>query len=144
MEFVTRITPLPPLQCLVAFELAVRHGSFTKAAIELHRTQSAINRQIAKLEDFFSAARCSYENTTHFGQRRSMPPQSVLCPSGQSTVAVTPLSSLVPNRHKRESPQKHPAIQANGEQRRQQSQSIQRICDSNVGFWRLFQWTSVR
>lgn len=47
-----RITPLPPLQCLVAFESAVRHASFTKAAAELHLTQSAISRQIAQLEDF--------------------------------------------------------------------------------------------
>ncbi|MFM0594835.1 MULTISPECIES: LysR substrate-binding domain-containing protein [Paraburkholderia] len=47
-----RIAPLPPLQCLVAFESAVRHASFTKAAAELHLTQSAISRQIAQLEDF--------------------------------------------------------------------------------------------
>ncbi len=42
----TRVTPLPPLQCLVALESAVRHASFTKAATELHLTQSAISRQI--------------------------------------------------------------------------------------------------
>lgn len=47
-----RISPLPPLQCLVAFESAVRHASFTKAAAELHLTQSAISRQIAQLEAF--------------------------------------------------------------------------------------------
>jgi DNA-binding transcriptional LysR family regulator len=47
-----RITPLPPLQYLVAFESAVRHASFTKAAAELHLTQSAISRQIAQLEEF--------------------------------------------------------------------------------------------
>lgn len=47
-----RIAPLPPLQCLVAFESAVRHASFTKAAAELHLTQSAVSRQIAQLEDF--------------------------------------------------------------------------------------------
>ena len=47
-----RITPLPPLQCLVAFEAAVRHSSFTKAASELHLTQSAISRQIQQLEEF--------------------------------------------------------------------------------------------
>ncbi len=47
-----RITPLPPLQCLVAFEAAVRHASFTKAAAELHLTQSAISRQIQQLEEF--------------------------------------------------------------------------------------------
>lgn len=47
-----RITPLPPLQCLVAFEAAVRHASFTRAAAELHLTQSAISRQIQQLEEF--------------------------------------------------------------------------------------------
>ena len=47
-----RITPLPPLQCLIAFEAAVRHASFTKAAAELHLTQSAISRQIQQLEEF--------------------------------------------------------------------------------------------
>ena len=45
-----RITPLPPLQCLVAFESAARHMSFTKAAAELSLTQSAVSRQIAALE----------------------------------------------------------------------------------------------
>lgn len=47
-----RISPLPPLPCLVAFESAMRHGSFTKAAAELHLTQSAISRQVAQLERF--------------------------------------------------------------------------------------------
>ena len=47
-----RITPLPPLQCLIAFEAAVRHASFTKAAAELHLTQSAVSRQIQQLEEF--------------------------------------------------------------------------------------------
>ncbi|QGZ64995.1 LysR substrate-binding domain-containing protein [Paraburkholderia acidisoli] len=47
-----RITPLPPLPCLVAFEAAVRHASFTRAAAELHLTQSAISRQIHQLEAF--------------------------------------------------------------------------------------------
>ena len=51
-----RISPLPPLQCLVAFESAVRHGSFTKAAAELYLTQSAISRQIAQLETFLGCS----------------------------------------------------------------------------------------
>jgi len=47
-----RISPLPPLPSLIAFEAAVRHNSFTRAATELHLTQSAISRQIAQLERF--------------------------------------------------------------------------------------------
>ncbi|WP_147460676.1 LysR family transcriptional regulator, partial [Pseudomonas savastanoi] len=39
-----RIEPLPPLQNLIAFEAAVRHASFTRAASELNLTQSAISR----------------------------------------------------------------------------------------------------
>jgi len=47
-----RIQPLPPLQCLVAFEASVRHASFTRAAVELNLTQSAISRQVQQLEAF--------------------------------------------------------------------------------------------
>ena len=43
--------PLPPLNGLRAFEAAARHGSFTRAADELHVTQTAISHQIRKLED---------------------------------------------------------------------------------------------
>lgn len=42
---------LPPLELLVSFEAAARALSFTKAAEELHLTQSAVSRQIAQLED---------------------------------------------------------------------------------------------
>lgn len=42
---------LPPLASLVPFEAAVRLGSFTKAAAELHLTQAAVSRQIRALED---------------------------------------------------------------------------------------------
>ena len=43
--------PLPPLNGLRAFEAAARHGSFTRAADELHVTQTAISHQIRKLEE---------------------------------------------------------------------------------------------
>ncbi|WP_106476083.1 LysR substrate-binding domain-containing protein [Phytohalomonas tamaricis] len=42
---------LPPLNCLRAFEAAARHLSVTRAAEELHLTQSAISRQIKRLEN---------------------------------------------------------------------------------------------
>lgn len=41
---------LPPTAALQAFESAAHHGSITRAARELHRTQSAISRQIQALE----------------------------------------------------------------------------------------------
>ncbi|WNL40063.1 LysR substrate-binding domain-containing protein [Halomonas sp. PAMB 3232] len=42
---------LPPLSCLRAFEAAARYCSFTQAGHELHLSQSAVSRQIKRLED---------------------------------------------------------------------------------------------
>ena len=42
---------LPPLAALRTFEAAARRGGFTKAAAELHVTQSAVSRQIRTLEE---------------------------------------------------------------------------------------------
>ncbi|MEM7121446.1 MAG: LysR substrate-binding domain-containing protein [Pseudomonadota bacterium] len=42
---------LPPLDLLVAFEAAARHGSFTAAADEISLTQAAVSRQIRLLEE---------------------------------------------------------------------------------------------
>lgn len=42
---------LPPLNSLRMFEAAARHGSFARAADELHLTHGAISRQIRQLED---------------------------------------------------------------------------------------------
>ncbi|HSV47979.1 MAG TPA: LysR substrate-binding domain-containing protein [Ramlibacter sp.] len=44
------LTPLPPLNCLAAFEVSARHLSFTRAANELHLSTSALSRQISQLE----------------------------------------------------------------------------------------------
>lgn len=43
---------LPPLTALRAFEAAARHCSFTRAATELHVTQTAISHQIKQLEEW--------------------------------------------------------------------------------------------
>ncbi|WP_445619956.1 LysR substrate-binding domain-containing protein [Kushneria sp. Sum13] len=51
-----RMSPLPPLNALVAFEAAVRHMSFTRAASELNLSQSAVSRQIVHLEQFLGRA----------------------------------------------------------------------------------------
>ncbi len=47
---------LPPLNPLRSFEAAGRHGSFTRAAEELHVTPVAVSRQIAVLEGYFGLA----------------------------------------------------------------------------------------
>lgn len=47
-----RMSPMPPLNSLIAFEAAVRHLSFTRAAVELNLSQSAVSRQIVHLEQF--------------------------------------------------------------------------------------------
>ena len=41
---------LPPLYSLQVFAVAARHLSFTKAAAELHRTQSAVSHRVKALE----------------------------------------------------------------------------------------------
>ncbi|MXN64683.1 transcriptional regulator GcvA [Stappia sp. GBMRC 2046] len=42
---------LPHADSLIAFECAARHGSFTRAAEELHLTQGAVSKQVRQLED---------------------------------------------------------------------------------------------
>lgn len=46
-----RNVDLPPLNCLQTFEAAARHLSFTQAANELNLTQSAVSRQVKRLEE---------------------------------------------------------------------------------------------
>ena len=45
---------IPTVSTLIAFECAARHGNFSRAAEELHTSQSAISRQIARLEEQLS------------------------------------------------------------------------------------------
>ncbi|MBK8770811.1 MAG: LysR family transcriptional regulator [Rhizobiales bacterium] len=44
---------LPPLNALRCFESAARHRSFSRAATDLHVTQSAVSHQVRQLEDWF-------------------------------------------------------------------------------------------
>src|SRR4051812_41047958 len=43
---------IPSISALRTFEAAARHMSFTKAAEELHVTQSAVSRQVAQTEEY--------------------------------------------------------------------------------------------
>jgi LysR family transcriptional regulator, glycine cleavage system transcriptional activator len=45
------MSQLPSLHALYVFEVAARLGSFTRAALELHVTQTAVSHQIKQLED---------------------------------------------------------------------------------------------
>ena len=45
---------VPPTSALIAFECAARHGNFSQAARELHTSQSAVSRHIARLEKHLS------------------------------------------------------------------------------------------
>ena len=47
------LTRYPPIAALRAFESAARHLNFTRAAKELHVTQSAISHQIKHIEDLW-------------------------------------------------------------------------------------------
>lgn len=47
---------LPPLNALKAFEAAARHGSFARAAEELHVSPGAISRHVKLLEEHFGVA----------------------------------------------------------------------------------------
>ncbi|MBM3112171.1 LysR family transcriptional regulator [Pseudomonas sp. P66] len=47
---------IPALQALRAFEVAARHGSFTRAAHELALTQGAVSHHIKTLESMFDCA----------------------------------------------------------------------------------------
>ena len=57
---------LPPLSSLRFFDAAARHGSFVKAADELHVTHSAISRQIRLLEEQIGIALFERRNRAVF------------------------------------------------------------------------------
>jgi LysR family transcriptional regulator, glycine cleavage system transcriptional activator len=51
-----RRAPLPSLNALLAFETAARHSSFTRAAVELGVTQTAVSHQVRALEQDLGTA----------------------------------------------------------------------------------------
>jgi DNA-binding transcriptional LysR family regulator len=83
---------LPPLDLLLAFEAAARHLSFTRAAEELHITQSAVSRQIQALEESL-AGRLFERRTralllTENGQRLYQVVQEVLTDLHEATLKL--------------------------------------------------------
>lgn len=57
---------LPPLNTLRVFEAAARHGSFVRAAQELHVTHGAVSRQIQQLEAALGVALFERRNRAVF------------------------------------------------------------------------------
>ncbi|MEO0911306.1 MAG: LysR family transcriptional regulator, partial [Pseudomonadota bacterium] len=55
---------LPPMNALLAFEAAARHGNFTRAAAELSVAQPAVTRHIANLESWIGAPLFSRNGST--------------------------------------------------------------------------------
>ncbi|WP_260703696.1 LysR family transcriptional regulator [Edaphobacter flagellatus] len=50
------MTSLPSIACLQSFESVARHGSVSRASVELNLTQSAVSRQIHQLEGLLDVA----------------------------------------------------------------------------------------
>jgi LysR family glycine cleavage system transcriptional activator len=50
------VPELPSISCLLAFESVARHGSITRASVELNLTQSAVSRQIHQLESLLDVS----------------------------------------------------------------------------------------
>jgi LysR family transcriptional regulator, glycine cleavage system transcriptional activator len=50
------MTSLPSIACLQSFESVARHGSVSRASVELNLTQSAVSRQIRQLEGLLDVA----------------------------------------------------------------------------------------
>ncbi|MBS1800506.1 MAG: LysR family transcriptional regulator [Acidobacteria bacterium] len=50
------MTALPSIACLQSFESVARHGSVSRASVELNLTQSAVSRQIHQIEEMLDVA----------------------------------------------------------------------------------------
>ena len=59
---------LPPFPALVAFEAVARLGGFTRAAAELHLTQSAVSHRIRALEAHAPALEPVYRDARKAGR----------------------------------------------------------------------------
>src|SRR5450631_1285288 len=83
---------LPSLDLLRGFEAAARQMSFTRAAAELHVTQSAVSRQIKTLEDHLGAALFTRLNRalklTAEGEALFVTAQSVMRQIGEATARL--------------------------------------------------------
>ena len=59
---------VPSMTALQCFEAAARHLSFTRAAEELHLTQSAVSKQVAQLEEMLRLADETMYEVKHAGK----------------------------------------------------------------------------
>lgn len=84
------LTPdLPSLTALQAFEAALRHRSFTRAAAELFRTQGAISRQVAALEKELGVT------LFHRGQKELRPTPAAIAFGSRVRTALQALGEAV-------------------------------------------------
>ncbi|QGA37555.1 LysR family transcriptional regulator [Burkholderia glumae] len=87
-----RIQPLPPLQCLVFFDAAARHGNFTRAAEELNVTQGAVSKQVVKLETFLGTQLFARDakslHLTRAGQTYAQRVHDLLADAAEATAAL--------------------------------------------------------
>lgn len=90
---------LPPLNALLAFEATARHQSFTRAAIELRLTQTAISHRIKELESLLSVQLFTRkQNTTRLTDEGRTYLECIRPALAQIAAATESVSSVHDNR----------------------------------------------
>jgi DNA-binding transcriptional LysR family regulator len=93
----THARRLPPLDLIRGFESAARHLSFTKAALELHLTQSAISRQVQTLEEHLGQPLFQRRHRalllTEAGQLLQQTATSILAQLAETVERMTPVAT---------------------------------------------------
>jgi len=90
---------LPPLSALLAFEATARHQSFTRAAIELKLTQTAISHRIKELESLLSVQLFTRkQNTTRLTDEGRTYLECIRPAMAQIAAATESVSSVHDNR----------------------------------------------
>ena len=90
---------LPPLNALLAFEATARHQSFTRAAIELNLTQTAVSHRIKELEGLLSVQLFTRkQNTTRLTDEGRTYLECIRPALAQISAATESVSSVHDNR----------------------------------------------